>query len=51
MAERLAALVPKEQRGTLRVLDVACGTGLVGKHLHHLGFRTIDGVGEYLIDI
>ncbi len=28
---------------TLRVLDVACGTGLAGEYLRSLGFQNIDG--------
>ncbi len=48
LAERLATLVPEAHaRAELRILDVACGTGLVGLHLHALGFRNIDGVGKY----
>ncbi len=47
LAERLALLVPDvHARAKLKVLDVACGTGLVGLHLHALGFRNIDGVGK-----
>jgi len=34
--------VPAEQRAAMRVLDCASGTGLVGEHLHALGFRNID---------
>lgn len=33
-----------KDRANARVLDLACGTGLVGKDLHKVGFTNIDGV-------
>ena len=36
---------PKD-RANARVLDLAAGTGLVGKDLHKVGFTNIDGVGR-----
>jgi len=47
-AERLARFVPEAERAAIKILDLACGTGLVGKELHKLGFRHIEGVGEFL---
>lgn len=29
---------------TCRVLDVGCGTGLVGEHLHRLGYQNLDAM-------
>ena len=28
----------------LRILDVGCGTGLVGSELHKIGYRDLDGL-------
>ncbi|XP_050724659.1 uncharacterized protein LOC127002645 isoform X2 [Eriocheir sinensis] len=36
--------VPPERRAKARVLDVAAGTGCVGRELHREGFRHIDAV-------
>ncbi|XP_050704254.1 uncharacterized protein LOC126989692 isoform X1 [Eriocheir sinensis] len=36
--------VPPERRAKVRVLDVAAGTGCVGRELHREGFRLIDAV-------
>ena len=38
---------PKD-RANARVLDLAAGTGLVGKDLHKVGFTNIDGVGRVM---
>ena len=35
-----------KDRANARVLDLAAGTGLVGKDLHKVGFTNIDGVGR-----
>lgn len=35
---------PDSTNATAKVMDVGCGTGLVGRELHQLGFRSIDGV-------
>ncbi len=42
--------MPQEDRAGFKILDVACGTGLVGVHLASLGFKIIDGVGEKVVD-
>ena len=41
VAERLAALLDSRQGA---VLDIGCGTGLVGRELAARGFGTIDGI-------
>jgi len=41
VARLLGAHLPDRQRS---VLDIGCGTGLVGQTLAHLGFTTIDGL-------
>lgn len=28
----------------INIVDVGCGTGLAGKHIHQLGYRSIDGI-------
>ncbi|XP_052079522.1 uncharacterized protein LOC127717767 [Mytilus californianus] len=33
-----------ENRDKVEILDLGVGTGLVGKRLHELGFRTFDGI-------
>jgi len=40
----LTAEYLKENVETAKVLDMGCGTGLVGQYLHEYGFRTIVGV-------
>ncbi len=45
-AARLAELVPEAERAGMKVLDVAAGTGRVGKHLaDEHGFRNVDVLG------
>ena len=39
---------PKD-RANARILDLAAGTGLVGRDLHKVGFTNIDGVGNYIL--
>ena len=36
-----------KDRANARVLDLAAGTGLVGKDLHKIGFTNIDAVGKF----
>ena len=36
-----------KDRANARVLDLAAGTGLVGKDLHKIGFTNMDAVGKY----
>ncbi len=46
-ASKLAALVmPEEERKTLRVLDLAAGTGLVGEELRKRGFQNLEALGK-----
>ncbi|XP_030846743.1 methyltransferase-like protein 27 [Strongylocentrotus purpuratus] len=40
-AQKLSKLMPDKSK---KILDVACGTGLVGKELHSQGYVNIDGV-------
>ncbi|XP_050708788.1 demethylmenaquinone methyltransferase-like isoform X4 [Eriocheir sinensis] len=42
--EEVLRRVPPEKRGQTRVLDVAAGTGWVGRELHREGFRFINAV-------
>ncbi len=35
-----------KDRSNAKVLDLAAGTGLVGKDLYKVGFTNIDGVGK-----
>ena len=35
-----------KDRANARVLDLAAGTGLVGKDLHKIGFTNMDAVGK-----
>ena len=35
-----------KDRASARVLDLAAGTGLVGKDLHKIGFTNMDAVGK-----
>ena len=37
-----------KDRSNARVLDLAAGTGLVGKDLYKVGFTNIDGVGKWI---
>ncbi|CAC5362266.1 unnamed protein product [Mytilus coruscus] len=34
----------RDNRDKVEILDLGVGTGLVGERLHHLGFRTFDGI-------
>ncbi|KAK4304298.1 hypothetical protein Pmani_004757 [Petrolisthes manimaculis] len=43
-AEEVSIRVPENQRKDVRVLDVAAGTGLIGKELTKKGFTNIDAV-------
>ncbi len=46
-ASKLAALaMPEEERKTLRVLDLAAGTGLVGEELRKRGFQNLEALGK-----
>ena len=36
-----------KDRANARVLDLAAGTGLVGKDLHKIGFTNMDAVGKF----
>lgn len=40
----VAHLPPTVDRATFQILDIACGTGLVGVILHKLGFLSVDGL-------
>ncbi|KAL8561853.1 hypothetical protein ACOMHN_046978 [Nucella lapillus] len=45
VAQTIADLYPQQsQRETVRILDVAAGTGLVGLEMHKLGFRNMDAL-------
>lgn len=45
LAEEMTRLYPGiEERARVRVLDVGCGTGLVGQELHKAGFTDLDGL-------
>ena len=37
-----------KDRSNARVLDLAAGTGLVGRDLYKVGFTSIDAVGKWL---
>ncbi|XP_064098585.1 uncharacterized protein LOC135209739 [Macrobrachium nipponense] len=43
-ADEVTSRVPEDQRHTLRVLDVAAGTGRVGLELRNRGFKLIDAL-------
>ncbi|CAL4133506.1 unnamed protein product [Meganyctiphanes norvegica] len=43
-AEEVAARFPSDQRATVKVMDLAAGTGRVGLELHKRGFRNIDAL-------
>lgn len=43
-AEAAEEVVDEAAKATARVLDVAAGTGNVGRHLHQRGFRLIDAL-------
>ena len=43
-ARVLAEVYPPEVRNTVRILDVAAGTGRVGIELNKRGFRNVDGL-------
>lgn len=43
-AEEVTRMVPKERRQLVRVLDVAAGTGWVGRELHKNGFTNMDAL-------
>ncbi|XP_069158006.1 methyltransferase-like protein 27 isoform X2 [Procambarus clarkii] len=43
-AEHVAELVPEDRRQYVRVLDIAAGTGAVGRELHKKGFTNIDAL-------
>ena len=46
IAKILSEYFPTEKdKSTAKILDLAAGTGLVGKDLYKLGFTNIDGVG------
>ncbi len=47
-AERLVELIPEDKKKTFEILDVACGTGLIGSYLAEHGITSIDGVGKFL---
>jgi predicted TPR repeat methyltransferase len=44
VAELTKELVGDDKAGASRILDMGCGTGLVGKYLSELGFKHIDGI-------
>ena len=43
LADKHADALGGADRGSLRVLDAGCGTGLSGQALHDVGFREISG--------
>ncbi|CAG0924622.1 unnamed protein product [Notodromas monacha] len=43
-AEAVAKLLPSDRRNHVRILDVAAGTGKIGKHLADMGFTEIDAL-------
>ncbi|XP_064108428.1 uncharacterized methyltransferase Sca_1399-like isoform X2 [Macrobrachium nipponense] len=43
-ANEVAARIPQEKRGALKVIDVAAGTGRVGRLLRDKGFSNIDAL-------
>ncbi|XP_076461656.1 methyltransferase-like protein 27 [Babylonia areolata] len=45
MAQTMSSLYPEQsQRESVRILDVAAGTGLVGVEMHKVGFRNMDAL-------
>jgi predicted TPR repeat methyltransferase len=44
VAELAKDVVGEENVPAAHVLDMGCGTGLVGKYLNELGFRNIEGI-------
>ena len=47
LADKLKTFYPDEkERGNLKILDIAAGTGLVGVGLIKEGFKHIDAVGK-----
>jgi len=45
LADKLASLVPAEQRASYRILDVGAGTGRVGEQASKLGFKNMEALG------
>ena len=43
-AEFVNELSESSTKDTVKILDLGCGTGLVGEYLNELGFKNIDGV-------
>ncbi|GFR83657.1 Williams-Beuren syndrome chromosomal region 27 protein-like [Elysia marginata] len=43
-AKTLANLVGDRTRSDMKIMDLGCGTGLVGEALHAAGFTNIDGL-------
>ena len=44
IAELADEITPEESKSTSLVLDLGCGTGLVGKYLDERKFKIIDGI-------
>ncbi|XP_064111940.1 uncharacterized methyltransferase Sca_1399-like [Macrobrachium nipponense] len=44
VANQAAARIPQEKRGALKVIDIAAGTGRVGRLLRDKGFSNIDAL-------